>query len=137
VLPVCLQDDDEDEMKSAFLGLMREKRDKKSMLGQTAKRIIAEQIHRSLFAKGGYHWKDDRDDVDPFLWEIYRTKLSTVINANSKASVPKDAFHVDRGTGKLPEREEKKRIQLAARLERIRRSVRRARRRSRTRTQRA
>lgn len=76
------------------MGLMREKRGKHSMLGRTAKKIIAEQIHRSLFGKGGYHWKEDAWELKQFLKEIKTTKLSKVINANTRAHVPKNVFRV-------------------------------------------
>lgn len=79
---------------NAFLGLMREKRSKRSMLGRTAETIISEQIYRVLFGKGGYHWKEDSKQLKPFMIEIYRTSLSSVINTNSDAHVPSNAFRV-------------------------------------------
>lgn len=80
------------EAKDAFVWLMQEKRAPNQMLGKTASLIITEQFQRVLYSSDGYHWKEDARDLRPFLWEIYTTKLSHVINLNTGARVHRNAF---------------------------------------------
>lgn len=82
----------DDKTDNAFLGMMREERGRGKMLGKTASLIIADQMKRVLYGKGGYHWKEDAKELKPFLREIYSTKLSKVISLNTRARVPWNVF---------------------------------------------
>ena len=84
----------EAETPDLWLGLLREPKAPGSPLGPTLRAVLVEQFHRSFFGPGGFFWRRNLASIGSFEAEISATQYSTIISANTGASVSGNVFRV-------------------------------------------
>eukprot|EP00892_Ulva_mutabilis_P000477 jgi/Ulvmu1/1042/UM104_0028.1 len=84
----------EAETPDLWLGLLREPTLPGSPIGPTLRAVLVEQFHRSFFGPGGFFWRDNLSLIGSFEAEIDASQYSTIISANTAASVSGNVFLV-------------------------------------------
>lgn len=64
----------------------------RQVLGDTLQCMLRDQFHRVLLGEGGQYYS--ADELGPFFDEVKSTTMAKVINANTGAKVPANAFRV-------------------------------------------
>ena len=82
----------ERETPDAWLGLLREPKEKGAVLPPTLRAILVEQFHRTFFARPHNYWRTFMGKVRGFAKEIESTTYADIINANTGAKVSGNVF---------------------------------------------
>ena len=83
----------ERETPDAWVGLLREPKEKGAVLPPTLRAILVEQFHRTFFARPHNYWRTFLGKVRGFADEIEQTTYASIINANTNAKVSGNVFH--------------------------------------------
>ena len=83
----------ERETPDAWLGLLREPKEKGAVLPPTLRAIMLEQFNRTFFARPHNYWRTFMGKVRGFAKEIESTTYTDIINANTGAEVSGNVFH--------------------------------------------